>query len=375
LVERRELDEVEGGLITRYELLSHPDEHGQGLQALSHHQQLFGHPPRRLSGDRGVHSADTELKALTAGVQVVAIPAVGKISVVRQAVEHSRRWKRGYRWRAGIEGRIASLRRDYGLRKSAYHGQDGMERWIGLGVIGSRSAPYRSGSGDQEGQEASGLRRGIPSREKKSNQPSMKTDRLLLSGFSSCFARFAPQTSTSCGVGAVIEGGDASVRPALGKDRSWCGGRCEGSAPTNSVQAEEVGALGDDASPIGAGARDASPIGAGARDPSPVGAFGEDTKASGDSWITSDASPPYSEGIRSIVRFANHAITIKSKAGSKNAGILNIPLWTLLEARDAIASVAGSVDSICAVGASGFHGGRRCIITVKNAIRHLSFSL
>ena len=37
----------------------------------------------------------------------------------------------------GIEGRIANLRRDYGLRKSAYHGQDGMERWIGLGVIAS----------------------------------------------------------------------------------------------------------------------------------------------------------------------------------------------------------------------------------------------
>lgn len=132
-----ELDEVEGGIITRYEILAHPDEHGQGLQALSHHQQLFGHPPRLLAGDRGVHTADTELKAMTAGVQVVAIPAVGKISVVRQAVQHSRRWKRGYRWRAGIEGRIASLRRDYGLRKSAYHGQDGMERWIGLGVIAS----------------------------------------------------------------------------------------------------------------------------------------------------------------------------------------------------------------------------------------------
>ena len=74
---------------------------------------------------------------MTSGVQVVAIAAVGKVSVVRQAVEHSRRWKRGYRWRAGIEGRIASLRRDYGWRKSAYHGQDGMERWLGLGVIAS----------------------------------------------------------------------------------------------------------------------------------------------------------------------------------------------------------------------------------------------
>lgn len=38
---------------------------------------------------------------------------------------------------AGIEGRIASLRRDFGWRKSRYHGLDGMERWLGLGVIAS----------------------------------------------------------------------------------------------------------------------------------------------------------------------------------------------------------------------------------------------
>jgi IS5 family transposase len=74
---------------------------------------------------------------MTSGVQVVAIAAVDKVSVVRQAVEHSRRWKRGYRWRAGIEGRIASLRRDYGLCTYAYHGQNGMEREAGLGIIES----------------------------------------------------------------------------------------------------------------------------------------------------------------------------------------------------------------------------------------------
>jgi len=38
---------------------------------------------------------------------------------------------------AGIEGRIASLRRDFGWRKSRYHGLVGMERWLGLGVIAS----------------------------------------------------------------------------------------------------------------------------------------------------------------------------------------------------------------------------------------------
>ena len=62
---------------------------------------------------------------MTSGVQVVAIAAVGKVSVVRQAVEHSRRWKRGYRWRAGIEGRIASLRHVPIMDKTGWNGRQG----------------------------------------------------------------------------------------------------------------------------------------------------------------------------------------------------------------------------------------------------------
>lgn len=131
------LDEVEGGIVTRYEILEHPTEHGQAIAAVEHHQQVFARPPRLVAGDRGVHSAETEEKLTAAGVKRVAIPASGKLSVERQTLEHTRAFRRGYRWRAGIEGRIASLRRDYGWRKSRYHGMDGMERWLGLGVLAS----------------------------------------------------------------------------------------------------------------------------------------------------------------------------------------------------------------------------------------------
>jgi transposase, IS5 family len=131
------LDEVEGGIVTRYEILEHPNEHGQAIEAVAHHCALFEHPPNLVAGDRGVHSADTEETLCAAGVKRVAIPASGKLSEERRAKEHTRAFRRGYRWRAGIEGRIASLRRDYGWRKSRYHGQDGMERWLGLGVIAS----------------------------------------------------------------------------------------------------------------------------------------------------------------------------------------------------------------------------------------------
>jgi transposase, IS5 family len=122
------LDEVEGGIVTRYQILEHPEEHGQATHAVAHHQQVFGHPPHLVTGDRGVHSADTESKLTEAGVKRIAIPAMGKVPKERQAVEHTRAFRRGYRWRAGIEGRIASLRRDYGWSKCGYHGKTG---WSG----------------------------------------------------------------------------------------------------------------------------------------------------------------------------------------------------------------------------------------------------
>src|SRR6266849_8830163 len=46
------LDEVEGGIVTRFQIL----EHGQAVEAVAHHRRLFGHPPRLVAGDRGVHS-------------------------------------------------------------------------------------------------------------------------------------------------------------------------------------------------------------------------------------------------------------------------------------------------------------------------------
>ena len=106
-------------------------------EAVAHHQALFEHPPNLVAGDRGVHSPETEPRLSAMGVKRVAIPAAGTLSEERRALEQTRSFKRGYRWRAGIEGRIASLRRDYGWRKCAYHGQDGMERWLGFGVIAS----------------------------------------------------------------------------------------------------------------------------------------------------------------------------------------------------------------------------------------------
>src|SRR6266702_8469619 len=64
------LDEVDGGIVTRYQILEHPTEHGQALEAVAHHRMLFDHPPSLVAADRGVHSAETEPQLSVAGVKL-----------------------------------------------------------------------------------------------------------------------------------------------------------------------------------------------------------------------------------------------------------------------------------------------------------------
>jgi transposase, IS5 family len=133
------LDEVEGGIVTRFRILpAGAGEYDELPSAVVHHRQVFGHAPDLVAGDRGFHVPPVQAAALhQAGVKHVAVPWKGPVSSERRALEHSRTWRRHYRWRAGIEGRIHSLRRDYGLKRCADHGEVGMERRVGWGILAS----------------------------------------------------------------------------------------------------------------------------------------------------------------------------------------------------------------------------------------------
>jgi IS5 family transposase len=130
------LDEVEGGLISRYAVLDgNPDEKAQLPPSLDHHIAQFGQPPEVLTGDRGLYSAANERYAQTHGVTEVVLPKPGKKSAKRIAYEQQAWFRAGRNWRAGIEGRISGLKRRHGLDRCGYHGDAGMERWVGLGLI------------------------------------------------------------------------------------------------------------------------------------------------------------------------------------------------------------------------------------------------
>jgi IS5 family transposase len=130
------LDEVDGGLISRYAVLDQPGQDQPYLaDSLASHQERFGHPPWLLAGDRGVYSAANERLAQEAGVQRVVLPATGKPSTARRRQERTGWWRRGFRFRAGIEGRISVLRRGFELDRCRDHGEAGMGRWVGWGIL------------------------------------------------------------------------------------------------------------------------------------------------------------------------------------------------------------------------------------------------
>jgi IS5 family transposase len=130
------LDEVDGGIIRRYQVLEgNPADDRHVAPSRAHHQRLFGRPPDVFAGDRGVHSAENELTAQLLGVNHVALAQPGARSAERRAYERQRWFRRAQQFRAGAEGRISVLKRRGYLGRCRENGEHGFGRWVGWGVI------------------------------------------------------------------------------------------------------------------------------------------------------------------------------------------------------------------------------------------------
>ncbi len=98
------LDEVEGGIISHYAILDDVGlEHPHFVASLDAHQQHFGRAPDLVAGDRGVFSPENEARARERGVKRIVLPQTGRLSRGRQQHERQRWFRRGFRFRAGVE--------------------------------------------------------------------------------------------------------------------------------------------------------------------------------------------------------------------------------------------------------------------------------
>jgi len=123
------------GLITQYRVLEgNPADHVHVKPSLQRHQETFGRAPAWYSSDRGFFS-DENIKACPQ-VKLVCIPQRGgKRTSERQAFEKSPEFKKGQRFRAGIEGRISVLFRGRGMKRCLAEGHDRFEVLVGAAVL------------------------------------------------------------------------------------------------------------------------------------------------------------------------------------------------------------------------------------------------
>lgn len=130
------LGEVDGGIVSDVQVLDGaPPDSGQVLPSLARHRRQFGRPPALLTGDRGCSTPEVRQEATAAGVRRVTLPSTGRPTADSRARERERWFTRGYRWRAGIEGRIGVLQQQYGLNRCPDHGDAGLKRWAYRGVL------------------------------------------------------------------------------------------------------------------------------------------------------------------------------------------------------------------------------------------------
>ena len=131
-----QLLEAENQIITHYDVFDkRPSDRDLFADAVQTHKQMLGRAPNMATADAGYYSQAQERAAQEHGVKWVAIPNRSTRSAERKAEEKSRWFKKAQRWRTGCEGRISVLKRRHGLNRCRYRGEEGMKRWVGLGVI------------------------------------------------------------------------------------------------------------------------------------------------------------------------------------------------------------------------------------------------
>jgi IS5 family transposase len=131
------LAESAQGLITQYEVLrGNPGDDQQVEPSLKRHKEHFGHSPELYSSDRGFFSEINVKSCKQKGVKVVCIPQRGgKKTAKREAYEKSPAFKKGQRFRVGIEGRISVLFRGRGMKRCLAEGRQRFEVLVGAAVL------------------------------------------------------------------------------------------------------------------------------------------------------------------------------------------------------------------------------------------------
>ena len=130
------LQEAENQIVVDYQVYDRrPSDSDLLISSIESHRAKLARVPRLVAADAGFYSARNEAAAKAIGVKRVCIPNRSTKSPGRRREQKKRWFRNGQKWRTGSEGRISVVKRRHGLDRCRYRGFDGMQRWVGLGVI------------------------------------------------------------------------------------------------------------------------------------------------------------------------------------------------------------------------------------------------
>jgi transposase, IS5 family len=130
------IQEAENQIITSYAVYEkRPNDSDLLVKAVEAHRDRLGQVPDLVAADAAFHSPSQKAAIQNMGVKHISVPNRPTKDPALRKLQKTRWFRRGQKWRTGCEGRISVLKRRHGLDRCRYRGQDGMNRWVGFGVI------------------------------------------------------------------------------------------------------------------------------------------------------------------------------------------------------------------------------------------------
>ncbi len=129
------VDNVDGVVLDYTVEQGNPADAPQLVPAVARVIKRTGRKPRTVTADRGYGEKSVDDALSDLGVRTVVIPRKGKPSAARRAEEHRAGFRRMIKWRTGSEGRISTLKRQYGWDRTRIDSTEGARIWTGHGVL------------------------------------------------------------------------------------------------------------------------------------------------------------------------------------------------------------------------------------------------
>jgi IS5 family transposase len=129
------VDNSEGIIVEHEVILGNPPDAPLLVPAIKRVKSRFGRTPRAVTADRGYGDAQVEADLETLGVKTVVIPRRGRPNAARAELQRSARFVKLVKWRTGCEGRVATLKRNWGWNRTLMDGLEGASIWCGWGVL------------------------------------------------------------------------------------------------------------------------------------------------------------------------------------------------------------------------------------------------